>query len=1046
MLFHFLKKHMKIKNFIKLITVIFAVIFGINLALPIADAANELDPRITQVKTANSPTVYYLDRKHKMKKAYINSGIFLSYGNKFSKIKTISQKELNKWPEVKLVKTKTSSKVYYIKGNKKTLIINQADFKNFNFKDTDILTINQQELNAYLLTDYRNMGLINSPAGGGNYPDTPILSVNLDDQAPKNNFLPTKTEDNLIAVFGFYSDEKNIEIKKLTLTAKGIYNPNSINEITISDENNNFFDVPVSINNRNIILNFNSKPFKINSNRYSKLKIYAGFNDYPGVNNQTLQLSIEKPDDITANSEIEGNFPINAAEFKMISGKNAFAEIIAEKNPIKSDVLIGNTDKNIAKIRITETSGRENISIKKLEFINKGDAHDTDLKNFRLRDEKNKLLATAPTMTDQKIVFTLNGYKINKLSTVSFSVFADAVDGENHVVNLYLNDADIKGENSGYNLDTTFNNTDDNLRITRQSMKVLAKDFKDNGKVFNIQKGLVIGNFQLRNNNQKLILDSIDILAQKNSNPANLDRIYLVDFDSGKVYDQKAANGEIKLTFGNLILQPKKELNFSILTDSPEKLNEGDTYNSLIKKINYKNSDRLIFSENLNTSGNNTTLNRSNLYIYPNTNNKETTFVKGQKNIKLGSFYLENSAGDDLTIASISLAKGNESKNFINYANGFENLKVYLGGSRLKTDSDKNFNDTIIIDQLKYKLKSGSRTELVIFGDTQSDLNVDDVQLEITGISAGNNESGLPAAIIGTGTDSQKITFGRSTIELTSIKGGKIFADTKENNIATILIKNTGVETISLNSINLVTDGEGFSNSLGFENLSVRLDKRVLGNISKPVAGANKLSLSNYNLEAGKAAELTVYVNTDDSIASGTVQLYFSKLETTGRKTNTKISSTNPQSEKVKVEIDGGLNSNLTKLDWPTGGRRINYKFRDPKYPFKKIAEHEAIDIDASQGTDVKAAASGIIEVVIDGGADGYSYVVIKHNNTIETLYGHLSKISVKEGNAVKKGQVIGLSGGKPGTPGAGQYSTGAHLHFEVIVNGTKVNPQTYLK
>ena len=74
-----------------------------------------------------------------------------------------------------------------------------------------------------------------------------------------------------------------------------------------------------------------------------------------------------------------------------------------------------------------------------------------------------------------------------------------------------------------------------------------------------------------------------------------------------------------------------------------------------------------------------------------------------------------------------------------------------------------------------------------------------------------------------------------------------------------------------------------------------------------------------------------------------------------------------------------------------------------------------------------------------------YSYILIIHNNGFSTVYGHVSKIYVKDGDRVDQGQIIGITGGMPGTPGAGKFSTGPHLHFEIYLNGNVVDPEKYL-
>lgn len=116
---------------------------------------------------------------------------------------------------------------------------------------------------------------------------------------------------------------------------------------------------------------------------------------------------------------------------------------------------------------------------------------------------------------------------------------------------------------------------------------------------------------------------------------------------------------------------------------------------------------------------------------------------------------------------------------------------------------------------------------------------------------------------------------------------------------------------------------------------------------------------------------------------------------------------------------------------WPTSGTLTS------PYGWRWGRMHEGIDIAAPAGTPIVAAASGV--VIHAGWMGGYgNLVVIDHGGGIATAYGHQSSIAVGVGSQVSQGQLIGYVGSTG-------HSTGNHLHFEIRINGSPVDPLGYL-
>jgi murein DD-endopeptidase MepM/ murein hydrolase activator NlpD len=153
--------------------------------------------------------------------------------------------------------------------------------------------------------------------------------------------------------------------------------------------------------------------------------------------------------------------------------------------------------------------------------------------------------------------------------------------------------------------------------------------------------------------------------------------------------------------------------------------------------------------------------------------------------------------------------------------------------------------------------------------------------------------------------------------------------------------------------------------------------------------------------------------------------------------------------EKVEAQIAAAAAAKAAASDgdggssgfiWPSASsKRITSSFGPRTAPVAGAStNHKGIDIGASSGSAILAAAAGRVTTATYSSSAG-NYVVISHGNGISTVYMHASALYVSEGQTVSQGQTIAAVGSTG-------FSTGPHLHFGVIVNGSYVNPLNYVK
>jgi murein DD-endopeptidase MepM/ murein hydrolase activator NlpD len=212
-----------------------------------------------------------------------------------------------------------------------------------------------------------------------------------------------------------------------------------------------------------------------------------------------------------------------------------------------------------------------------------------------------------------------------------------------------------------------------------------------------------------------------------------------------------------------------------------------------------------------------------------------------------------------------------------------------------------------------------------------------------------------------------------------------------------------------------------------------------LGSLASEVSALYGLKQSKLAKSAATSAAAPVTVDNPDNFTDAA---YTTSLDQLTGLRSTALSGRLSRAFEIGLSPNspGGNWLNLADAPslWPVVGP-ITSSFGEREDPFNgEGAFHAGIDISSTFGQPVRATADGL--VLTAGMATGYGReILVDHGNGIQTIYGHLSGFACTSGEQVKRGQIIGYVG----TSGR---STGPHLHYEVRIRNTPVNPHKYLR
>lgn len=199
-----------------------------------------------------------------------------------------------------------------------------------------------------------------------------------------------------------------------------------------------------------------------------------------------------------------------------------------------------------------------------------------------------------------------------------------------------------------------------------------------------------------------------------------------------------------------------------------------------------------------------------------------------------------------------------------------------------------------------------------------------------------------------------------------------------------------------------------------------------------------------YGLRQSKLVASKAAASNEQAMLASQDNSYYKSLDRFYELRDTALSGVATQALTAGIRPSSSLTEWVRLADapslWPVLGR-VTSSFGERTDPFGSEVEgefHRGIDIAAPSGTAIHATGDGV--VLTAGWGTGYGReVVLSHGHGITTLYAHMASIAVIPGETVSRGQVIGYVG-------VSGRSTGAHLHYEVRIGNTPVNPHRYMR
>ena len=735
------------------------------------------------------------------------------------------------------------------------------------------------------------------------------LNVSISSSTPPASTLASGSAYNAMTRVNLKAgDEEDVEVTSITVTRSGLSSDGSFNGVLLQDSSGlRHGNVVSSFSDAKATLSFASAPVVIEAGTTETVTLLL----HVSGNSGTVALYVNSASDITAVGadsggvvDVAGSFPIVGNTMQLTNGTGIIAAATTtvqtvgggtSVTPTTND--IGETDLDVTKFRISETSGAENMKVAGVTIFNNGSAADSDIANIDLVDQDGNVLATVDQPVNKEIYFDLSAdsYVIPEGTNRDFTVRLDIIDGSSRTVNLVIqNDYDVvlygsdtsSGILSGGFVAGSVGDDTNVISINEGSLTIAKASTSPSGNLAIGATNVTLGEFEVQAFGEDMELQKLTFQVVRTGTPTDLSGTLKVTANDTSIYSVTAADAPYaaaaQKTLSNYYkVESGEKVSLKFVGDISSNAVAADSYQ--IKITNYQakrltSNNFATESVPLNITANVRSVTDSQLVATSNSSYNPVNLVKGGSGVKIGSFQLQagSSEGVNITAIKVTLASDSDATRANGETGtlitGISNLTIKNGSTSLGSpkSSPSTAGDSFSVSGFSI---GASETKTVdVYADVSAGFGAVEnylySELEVTG-GVGQTSQTSVVSSAATGVDIIFLAGGTLTIASnTSQTPVQQVLHAGEASVAIFKFKvmADNAENITLKKLYLSVD-QGSGN---LADLKLYDGSTQLGSTTQIVNGEAQFSGLTYNVE--KAAEKTLTLKATVN-ASGTLTI-----------------------------------------------------------------------------------------------------------------------------------------------------------------------------